>query len=135
MDRATAAALDRYLTREPPSEADFERQPQPHCSACGSFLRLRPHRVEGWEEAAECDGKLKSYEAEYGEATIRIIGEHFRGRTYLIHFYDCGAHEPDAYDVKPGSADHEPHRVVVAAGEKLIRVCSACGHENVEIVA
>lgn len=124
MDRWSAYALDRWLTREP---EEPEEMPLRHCVACGCALYDEPDFSKPWTDGTHCDGKLKKVEESYEEETVRILGEEFRGKTYTRYYFDC---EP--WDAGEGSEEHAPHFVIEAAGWDEVRICPNCGNRSVE---
>lgn len=99
-------------------------QSQPQCNLCHSFLPFKAERIEHGEHTKPCDGKIVSYECEYNEGLISILGEDYRGKTYKI-YYSCDG------EVGENTKDHEPHNVFMYDWSKEIRTCKRCGHVNV----
>jgi hypothetical protein len=99
--------------------------PQLRCNQCNGFLPTKVERVEHGQNSQHCDGKIKSYECEYNEGLINILGEEYRGKTYKI-YYSC-----DGDEVDENTKDHLPHDILVSLWSKEFRTCKKCGHENI----
>jgi hypothetical protein len=145
MDRQTSAALDRWITRDPPYD-DGERV-QLKCLACGRFLKEQEDGLREWVAVEHCSGEAKVLDCVYGavasdEGILQIIGEEFRGTSYQIAYPPvCGSmkgsnHRTFDGDIAPEAAPkwtHEPHFFADDFGyqQVAIRVC-VCGHANEE---
>ena len=92
------------------------------CGDCGGFLRFKPDCFVDWEEGVDCDGKPRAMQFAYEEGTIAILGEEYRGKTYTVHFADCGE--------ECGPDGHKPHRHIEMAGRTNIHRCRKCGKRN-----
>jgi hypothetical protein len=104
MDRATAAALDRYLTSSPYDEPIYGVDFWYHCSnACGAFLKAEPDSVGYESRLYPCPGMPN----EYG--------------------YDS---ECDKWR----EPVHDKHWFVDHAVTLAFRFCSRCGYKNTEVI-
>ncbi|MEM3097507.1 MAG: hypothetical protein QXU32_02150 [Nitrososphaerales archaeon] len=65
------------------------------CENCGKFISNKPYKTEKRENYIECDGKVSSYDVEYDDALIRVLGEEFRGKTYKVYVATCGEELPN----------------------------------------
>lgn len=99
--------------------------PQLRCNQCKGFLPSKIERVEHGQKVQHCDGKITSYECEYDEGLINILGEEYRGKTYKI-YYSC-----DGDEVDENTKDHEPHDILISLWTKEFRTCKRCGFVNV----
>lgn len=140
MDRRTAAALDRYLTREPPEP------PEPvECSECGEEVPDEPIRKVEQVEYVRCDGKPKVLENQtHDEGVLSVIGQQHADDTFTVAYTaECGLKEGGEHgsygeEVSPTLVEeytHEPHWFTPPFGV-LTTIYRRCpnGHEHREDV-
>lgn len=123
LDRAMAARLDAWITREPDWDVD---EPRVIRCQCGAFLPQKPERTEEWEDAHQCDGKptpfTHTYNAHDDAGILDIIGWSHEGESWEgMNPAFCGLEE-----------EHAPHKVVMWAGITNIWTCRRCGQEHRE---
>lgn len=94
------------------------------CARCGGFLKAKPERTEAWEDGITCDGTVQTYETEYDDLAVAILGDEYRGRRYSYTVSPCGIEQ----------GVHAPHFDLMAAGTHEYRTCTRCGYENREVI-
>lgn len=117
--------FDAWLTREP----EYDESPMPgdqgypRCERCGAWLAREPERLEGWEDAVECDGQPVEVTSTWTTDDAPVLD--------IIGWEHLGTLRHDTYPAPCGNgAAHAPHRYVMAGGDIEHRTCKRCGEQH-----
>jgi hypothetical protein len=136
------AALDRWITREPP-ECDDERAPL-RCSGCGKFLKQEPDGIHDQVNLRHCDGQPSVWQETHDEGVLAIIGDEFRDKPFArAAAPHCGGKTVShvcggQHEISPDEVEayrHEPHFFEDDAfydTRSEVRICAHCGTINLE---